>query len=461
MRKLNHQKLNAYLVVLFLSGFQATQAQKNFTAEQCVQYAFDHNPLLQAQATDTAISNLDIKRVQGLYMPRVNLAAAFQYYISKRNLLVEGGSPLAPSTLPKGEPLAIATGYNNSWYQGLNVNQLIFDPGYRSSYNIALQNRKLQQQEFANFKIELVTGIYKAFNACRLFEIQAKFLEENIIRIDTLIELTRIKFKEGAGVQIEVNRVEVTGNRMKSELANVRNAFYESLVALQFQMNYLEKDSMILTGPFSIPDIVNATDPILQELLLGNPEIRIESQMLKTQMAMADESIKLERARKQLSIGADGSLGFAPAANNLGRIFEGERWKPYSYIGVNLYVPIFNGMDVNRAVQQKKLQASQVRNQFDQFTIQFENEKQTVFIQIKNAKERFKFAESNMNLAQNNIDLLQIAFVNGVADNQDLILGENDLYDNQARYYNELLQLLLSQISGQQVTGGYNRIAGL
>jgi len=169
----------------------------------------------------------------------------------------------------------------------------------------------------------------------------------------------------------------------------------------------------------------------------------------------------MELALKQVSIGADGSLGFDPAANNLGRIFEGERWKPYSYIGVNLYVPIFNGMDVNRAIQQKKLQASQVRNQFDQFTIQFENEKQSVFIQIKNAKERFKFAESNMNLAQNNIDLLQIAFVNGVADNQDLILGENDLYDNQARYYNELLQLLLSQISGQQVTGGYNRIAGL
>src|SRR4029079_1953029 len=102
----------------------------------------------------------------------------------------------------------------------------------------------------------------------------------------------------------------------------------------------------------------------------SNPEKRVESQMLKTQITMADESIKLERSRKQLSIGADASLGFAPAANNVGNIFQGERWKPYSYIGVNLYVPIFNGMDVNRAVQQKKLQASQVRDQFDQFTNQ-------------------------------------------------------------------------------------------
>ena len=119
------------------------------------------------------------------------------------------------------------------------------------------------------------------------------------------------------------------------------------------------------------------------------------------------------------------------------------------------------GCDVNRAVEQKKLQASQVRNYFDQFTNQFENEKQTVFYQIKNAKEKFLYAETNLRLAENNIYLLQEAFVNGVADNQDLILGENDLYENQARYYNELLQLLLSQIEGRHVTGGYNRIAGL
>jgi outer membrane protein TolC len=248
---------------------------------------------------------------------------------------------------------------------------------------------------------------------------------------------------------------------MKGELADVRNSFSEALIGLQFQMNYMEKDSMILSDDFSIPEIVSATEPIMNELLLGNPDKRIEGQMLKTQIAMADESIKLERSRKQVSIGADGSLGFTPAANNVGKMFQGERWKPYSYVGVNFIVPIFNGMDVNRAVEQRKLQASQARNYFDQFTNQFVNEKQTVYFQIKKSKEKFLFAETNLKLAENNIYLLQEAFVNGVADSQDLILGENDLYENQARYYNELLQLILSQVQGQQVAGSYNRIAGL
>ena len=462
MRRLSLQNLKAYWVVMFLTGLQGgLHAQKTFSVEQCVQYAFEQNTLLLATSTDTAISDLDIKRVGGRYIPRVNFGAALQYYITKRNLLVEGGSTLAPPSLPAGDPYAIPVGYNNSWFPTLNLNQLIFDPAYRNTYNIASQNRTLQQQEVIDFRISLVTGIYKAYSTCKLLEVQANFLEKNIARIDTLVELTREKFKEGAGVQIEVNRVEVTENRMRSELTNVRNGYTEAMLALQFQMNYLERDSMILTDSFSIPAIVNETDTIMQELLLSSPANRIENQMLKTQMAMADESIKLERARKQISIGVDGSLGFTPAANNIDKLFQGERWKPYSYLGVNVFVPIFNGFDVNRAVEQKKLQATQVRNYYDQFTTQFENDRQKVYFQVKNSRDRFVYEDANFKLAQNNVDLLQEAFINGVADNQDLILGENDLYENQARYYNELLQLLISQISGVQVIGGFNRIAGL
>ena len=61
---------------------------------------------------DTSIAAIGVQRVTGLvpaegkfcYLP-------FQYYFTKRKLLVEGGSPLAPPSLPDGEPLAINTGY--------------------------------------------------------------------------------------------------------------------------------------------------------------------------------------------------------------------------------------------------------------------------------------------------------------------------------------------------------------
>ncbi|GAA0878177.1 hypothetical protein GCM10009119_11450 [Algoriphagus jejuensis] len=56
---------------------------------------------------------------------------------------------------------------------------------------------------------------------------------------------------------------------------------------------------------------------------------RIESQLLQTQIALADESIKLEQSRALPVVGADGSLGFTPAANDIGNIFQGEDGGPF------------------------------------------------------------------------------------------------------------------------------------
>jgi outer membrane protein len=434
-------------------------AQRTFTVEQCVEYAFVNNPLVRAYGTERGIAEIGVERVKGLYLPRAGFGATFQYYLANRKMLLEGGSPIAPPSLANGEPLAFDIGYNNSWFPTLGVNQLIFDPAYRETYNIALQNQQLSGQQLALFKIDVIAGIHKAFYTCNILDLQAKFLRGNIARIDTLIELTRIKFQEGAGVKLEVNRVEVTGNRMKSEYANVLNRHNEALMALQFQMNYLEADSMILLSTVTESELVADADTIMSQLLVSSPDNRIESQLLQTQVAVADELVGKERARMLPVVTAEGVLGFTPAANNLGDIFQSERWKPYSYIGVNVGVPIFNGMDVKRAVEQQQLQASQFRDYQSQFTIQFQSEKVTTYIAIKNFKERLTYADANLRLAQDNVALLNEAFINGVADNQDMILGENDLYDNQSRYFTELLNLMLKEIDGKQVSGLFNGMA--
>lgn len=434
-------------------------AQKTFTIEQCVKYAFENNPLLHASATDTSIAGIGIKRVGGQYLPRVNIGAAYQYYIANRNLIVEGGTPLAPFTLEDGEPLAVEVGYNNSFYPTLTASQRIFDPSYRSSYNIALRTKELTGQQLHLFKIDVIKGVHKAFYLCKILELQEKFLRENITRIDTLIELTRIKYQRGAGVKLEVNRVEITGNRMKSELANVMSSYNEALAALQFQMNYLEQDSMILLSDITPDQLQADARRIIQQLLQSNAAMRIESQLLQTQTFIADESVKQERARSLPFVGADGALGFTPGANQFDQLFQSERWKPYSYLGLNVGIPIFNGLDVKRAVEQRTLMASQSRDYMLQFNTQFQSEKAITSTAITNSLERLDFSIKNLKLAEDNVALLDEAFVNGLADNQDLILGENDLYDNQVRYFSELIELMINQVEGRQVSGDFNQLA--
>lgn len=448
-----------WMLVSFTFNGYPLLAQKTFTIEQCVKYAFENNPLLRASATDTSIAGIGIKRVGGQYLPRVNIGAAYQYYIANRNIIVEGGTPLAQPDLEDGVPLAVEVGYANSFFPTLIASQRIFDPSYKSSYNIALSNQQLTVQQLHLFRIDVIEGIHKAFYTCKILELQEKFLRENIIRIDTLIELTRIKYERGAGVKLEVNRVEITGNRMKSELANVVNSYSEALAALQFQMNYLERDSMILLSDVTQDQLQTDARRIMAQLLQSNPSFRLESQLLQTQLSIADESVKLEQSRGVPFVGAEGALGFAPGANQFDQLFQSERWMPYSYIGLSVGIPLFNGLDVRRAAEQRTLIASQSRDYLLQFNTQFQSEKVITSTSIRNSLERLDFAIRNLKLAQDNVELLDEAFINGLADNQDLILGENDLYDNQVRYFSELIELMINQVEGRQVSGDFNQMA--
>ena len=107
-------KISLWLLLFTLVETTGIKAQKALTLVECVNYAFGHNPLVSVALKDTSIAALDVQRVKGLYLPRANFVSAFQYYFSKRNLLIEGGSVLAPPSLPDGDPLAIKTGFNNS-----------------------------------------------------------------------------------------------------------------------------------------------------------------------------------------------------------------------------------------------------------------------------------------------------------------------------------------------------------
>lgn len=91
-------KFSGWLLLCCLFGTTNLKAQKAFTLNDCVNYAFEHNPLLQVSVKDISIAGIGTQRVKGLYLPSLNFVSAFQYYIANRKVIVEGGSIL------KGNP---------------------------------------------------------------------------------------------------------------------------------------------------------------------------------------------------------------------------------------------------------------------------------------------------------------------------------------------------------------------
>ena len=68
-------KLSLWLLV-FTFSTTGIKAQNRFTIQDCILYAFEHNPLIHVGIKDSSIAGVGVQRVKGLYLPRVGLASA-------------------------------------------------------------------------------------------------------------------------------------------------------------------------------------------------------------------------------------------------------------------------------------------------------------------------------------------------------------------------------------------------
>lgn len=453
--------LPALLILLFVGSIRPGFAQRTFTVEECIDYAIKNNPALFSGALDTTISQIGMKRIGGEYIPTLNLAASLQYYLLKRYTIIEGTSIVAPDNIADNEAYPLELGYRNAWFPSFNAEQLLYDPGHAARYELNSVSAQLAMQQLISLKIELIAAIYKSFSTCLVLGVHESFLKENLKRTDTLVYFTHEKFAKGTALKFEVNQMEVSSNRIRNALIQVQGFYNQSLEQLKVFMNYHEPDSLILQSDFT-PELVIAGSRIfLDSILHAGASNRIEYRILESQKQLSAANLSLAKNRSLPYLSVNGMLGFNPQATNIEDLFQGERWKPYSYIGLNLYFPFFQGLDVKRNTEQMRLQMQQADFDLAAFQNQFSGEKNNAFLQLKNSLDLMTLSDSTLRLSEENVSMLKEALDYGLVTTLHVIVGENELFLNQSQYFAQLLEVTLSNINARKVRGDFNRFAGL
>lgn len=453
--------MQASLTLLFsIISLRPAEAQPSFTVEQCIDFAMKKNPLLLATAMDTLINQLEMKRISGEYIPTIDLSASLQYYLLKRYTIVEGTSVVAPDNIGDYDPYALELGYRNAWFPTINAGQLIYDPSHQPRHEMNAVNTLLSKQQLAKLKIDLITAIYKSFATCLVLEAHESFLKENLMRTDTLVRFTHEKFEEGVALKFEVNQMEVTSNRIRNALIQVQGFYDESMQQLRVLMNYHTADSLRLLSDFTTQLIISSSESFLDSIPNSVASDRIEYHMIqsKEQLSIANLSVTKSRSGPYLSL--NGMLGFNPQASHIENMFQQERWKPYSYIGLNLFFPVFQGLDVKRNAEQAKIQISQAGYDLASFENQYAGERDNSFLQLKKSLALMTLADSTLRLSEENVYMLKEALDYGLVTTLHVIVGENDLFLNQSQYFAQLLEVTLNNINARHVRGDFNGLAG-
>jgi outer membrane protein TolC len=268
--------------------------------------------------------------------------------------------------------------------------------------------------------------------------------------LDTLVRETKAMYENGFVERIDVDRLEVQLNNLDFQQQQVERLQDLSLNLLKFQMGLAMTQDIQLTDSLHFEGIENFTvDP----LTTFDYKQRNEYSLLQTQKELAHLDIRNNRAQYLPQLAAFGTFGYNPAATRLGNITQSERWIDYSLVGLQLNVPIFDGLSKHYKIQQAKFAYEKIEKNTTQLQNAIDMEIRQATINITNSLDALKSQKRNLDLAAEIVRVTRIKYQQGVGSNIEVNNAITAYKEAETNYYSALYDALIAKVDLDKATG--------
>jgi outer membrane protein TolC len=254
-------------------------------------------------------------------------------------------------------------------------------------------------------------------------------------------------FKNGFAERLDLDKVQVQLNNLRTTQSMVENAVTLSYAAIKFALGVSQKDVVILKDDLTIASL---KEGILDESF--KYEDRAEIRTLSHLQALQ----KLDIKRNKLGYLPTVALAANYSVNGMGKKFftDGSTfWFKSAYVGLNVNVPIFSGFQRKYKTEQAELTLEKLNN-----TV--ENVKQAIDFEQVVTKESLKTALFNLDIQERNLDLAQrvynatkLKFEQGLGSSFEVLQADTDYQTAQANYFNALYNATVAKVSYQYSLG--------
>lgn len=414
------------------------------------------------EAMDLAVKNnvqaknarLDIDKqravnaeVSGLALPNIKAKGEFNDYINPIQSFVPaefiGGPPgtfVAVPFTPKFSSTASVTG-----------TQILFD----GSVMVALQARnalmKLYQQSYQLTDEEIKYNIQKAYQAIVVAHRQSKILDESIAFARSIANDFNAMYEAGFVEKIEADRIMVQVNNLASDSLKVHNMLDVSMQMLKYQMGIDNEMNIQLTDTSIEEQIEDAEMLMLRDLNFAK---RTDYNLLQTQLKLNEYDLKRHKLSGLPSLAVFGSAAYTYASNTFADVFD-KQYIFYSLVGVQLNIPIFDGLQRHNRVKQAKISVMQTRNNIENLELGIAFQKNQSTTQLNNALLTMRNEQRNLDLAKNVLRLAREKYKAGVGSNMEVSQAQTEMLRAQNNYFQALLDAANAKADLKKALGEY------
>lgn len=431
---------------LFLLTSLAATAQ-TYSLKQAVDYAITHQVQVKNSQIDLLNASAKINEIKAMGLPQVNGSVALTNNIVLQRAFIP--AKLFNPAAAEGELIAAKFGVDNSGFASVGLSQLVFDGSYLLGLKATSVYKDLAVKSVTQSKQQVAENVTKAYYGILVNEKRMGLLSLNLARLDTLLKETRALNQQGFVEKIDVQRLDVQANNLRTELDNVNRLQELSYSLLKFQMGFPMEEPIKLSESLEKVELNTFNVNAAGEFSYAN---RIEYSILQTQENLAELDLKSIKAGYLPRLVLNANYGYNAGANAFTDLLT-KQWFDNAAITVALQIPIFDGFSKKYKAVQSANNLQKVRQSYGLLKSSIDMQRTQASITMKNALESMKEQKANLDLANEISRVTRVKYQQGVGSNLEVLNAESSIKESQANYFTALYNALIAKVEVEKANG--------
>lgn len=413
--------------------------------QQCIDYALKNHPNITKAELEKQIGKFQMRETIGRGLPQLNADLDVRHF-------VELPVSLIPAQIfggPPGSFVRVQFGTKNNAQANLQLSQLIFDGQYFIGIEASKLYYQLLDKQILKTKEDLAGNIAKAYYSVIINQKRLDILKSNLAQLDSTLSILTALKNNGMAESIDVDRVKVSYNNLKTELEKAQKLVDLSFNLLKFQMGMDLKQSFEL----EMDNLDTKINEVINQPISTSGSKRLEFEILEQQMKLQKKNIQRYQFSRLPGIYGYATLSTQAQRNEFNFLDTKKQWFGFGLVGFQIKVPLFDGLVTHNRIQAEKNRLYTYEQDLKLF-------KQAVDFEISNAETQFINAKTTLDIQKRNLELAQEVFrvskqkyEKGVGSNLELVQAQSALEQAQINYYNTLLEVYAAYVDLKKSTG--------
>ena len=406
-------------------GTVQMSAQKQWTLQDCIDYAMENNITLKKSQLKKQSATEDLKGAKAALLPTVsastNQSLGYQPWKDTGMAYVTNGTVNTKVDKTSYNGSYSLSGQWTVWNGGRNTNTIKLD-------RLAEQEAELSSRETANSIQERIALIFS----------QILYLDESVKVNEQMLETSKKNEERGqemlnVGKMSKADLAQLSAQRANDEYSIVEAK--TQLMNYKLQMKQLLEITDETEFDVAVPEIgdemilaaIPALQTVYEEALLSRPEIE------RSQLAVKGSEVSVSIAKAGWMPNVSVTGGVTTSTNSLSGTGWGSQFKSNvnTQLGLGVSMPIYDGRSTKTAVNKAKIQQLQARLDLQDLQKTLYSDIQGYWINAVNNQEKYKAAKSSVESAQQSYDLLSEQFRLGLKNIVELLAGKDNLLNAQ------------------------------